>query len=108
MKNSIILVRLFPLVCTYIINYIFFHQIKWYVKSDEINQLPSDNPETIPYKNPCIIVDNYNVFIIGGKTKSGKYLSTTWRAAFDVIPDQVNTVIPRLARFWWQEKNRVR
>ena len=40
--------------------------------------------------NPCIIVDNYNVFIIGGQTKNGTYLSTTWRAAFNVIPDQVN------------------
>ena len=64
-------------------------QIKWYIKSNEINQLPKDNPETVPYVNPCIIVDNYNVFIIGGQTKNKTYLSTTWRAAFNVIPDQV-------------------
>ena len=65
-------------------------QIKWYIKSHEINQLPYDNPEYIPYVNPCIIVDNYNVFIIGGQTKNRTYLSTTWRAAFNVIPDQVS------------------
>ena len=35
-------------------------------------------------------MDNYNVFIIGGQTKNRTYLSTTWRAAFNVIPDQVN------------------
>ena len=35
-------------------------------------------------------MDNYNVFIIGGQTKNRTYLSTTWRAAFNVIPDQVS------------------
>ena len=43
----------------------------------------------IPYQNPCILVDDYTVYIIGGKTKDGKHLSTTLWARFAISDDQV-------------------
>ena len=46
----------------------------------------------IPYQDPCILVDDYTVYMIGGKNKDGKYLSTTLRATFAISDDQVRKV----------------
>ena len=64
-------------------------QIKWFLNSDVINQLPKDDPNLIPHQNPCILVDKYTVFIIGGQNKNNEFLNFTWMAEFDVVPDQV-------------------
>ena len=58
------------------------------------NQLPNDEitEEYIPYQNPCILVDDYTVYIIGGKNRSGTYLNTTLWARFAISDDQVCSV----------------
>ena len=45
--------------------------------------------EDIPYQDPCILVDDYTVYIIGGKNMVGKHLSTTLWARFAISDDQV-------------------
>ena len=53
------------------------------------NEIPK---EYIPYQNPCILVDDYTVYIIGGKNRNGTYLSTTLWARFAISDDQVCSV----------------
>ena len=58
------------------------------------NQLPNNEikEKYIPYQNPCILVDDYTVYIIGGKNRNGTYLSTTLWARFAISDDQVCSV----------------
>lgn len=47
------------------------------------------NQEEAPVEDPCIIVDDYTVFIIGGRQSDGKIVTGTIYTTFDVLPDQV-------------------
>lgn len=60
-------------------------KMEWIWKGSEIQQLPNeDGPLPIPVKDPCIVVNNYFVYIIGGKDRHGKDIQGMWMTKFDL------------------------
>ena len=67
-------------------------QLKWFYMNSKFSTA-NISKEHIPYQNPCILVDDYTVYIIGGRNKNGAYLTTTLRAKFAISDDQVSRVL---------------
>ena len=62
--------------------------IKWFWQETQVNQIPGTNTSIVPLTDPCIIVQDYTVFVIGGKSVDG-YVTGTWFTTFDIIQNQV-------------------
>ena len=66
--------------------------IKWFWQETQVNQIPTTNTSIVPLTDPCIIVQDYTVFVIGGKSATG-YVSGTWFTTFDIIQNQVRFLL---------------
>ena len=62
--------------------------IKWFWQESKMKQIPKANSSIVPTTDPCIIIEGYTVFIIGGKSGSG-YVPGTWMKTFEIYPNQV-------------------
>jgi hypothetical protein len=58
-----------------------------------LKQLSSEEQqELVPIKDPCVLVHNYKVFLIGGINQNNKTLTGTWSINFkQLLPDQIPT-----------------